>query len=218
MGLIIFCTTIFLGWASGILRALQRKPKFEFSLNQGPTFVCSFETERTHNNQKTHRTAIALYIKIKNVGSAPSSISKVQVGYHNYSFKYSFFWFWLNTVPALCDFGHTVGENLRVFPFLLQASAIGPYNTDTYLLEGKETNGVVYFEQEESFGSFFPRKDDNGLVKIKVAIWDAFGKKHSKIFKINSVELFRARKFNPEFGNFLEHLRSKDIEEWEVFK
>ena len=218
LGLILFIATIVMGWVSGIFKALRRRPKFVFSLNQGPTFTCTYETERKHNNQPTHRTAIALYIKLKNVGSAPSSISKVKVGYHNYSFKYSFFWFWLDSVPALCDFGHTVGENIRIFPFLMQPSAIGPYNTDTYLLEGKEINGVVYFEQEESFGSFFPKKDKNGLVKIKVAICDAFGKKYSKKFKINNIELARARKFNPEFGNFLENLRSKEIEEWKVFK
>jgi len=79
---------ILFGWVSGIFRALRKKPKFEFSSLTGPTFSCTFETGRKHNGHLTHRTSIVLYLKLKNVGTAASSISKINVGYHNSTFRY----------------------------------------------------------------------------------------------------------------------------------
>jgi hypothetical protein len=211
----IFFSTILLGWLSGIFKALRRKPKFQLSLNEGPTFLCTFPTGRKINGNEAHRTVITLYLTVKNVGSAPSTLSKVIVGYRNHLPEYAFRRFWLNQVPSLRDFGHTVGKNLRVYPFLIQASFLKIHVADAYLREGQETKGIAYFEQEESWGGALPRKRNN-TVNVKVKIFDVYGKSHSKRFNIPIVSLEHARLFNPEFGNFLENLRNTDREKWNM--
>ncbi len=211
---IIFLITLFLGWVTGIFKSLIRRPKFELLLCPGPTFCCTFDTGEKFENHPTHRTAIALYLTVRNIGKAPSSLRSVRVGYHNYTPKHRFLWYWLDNTPALRDFGHTVGENLRMFPFLLQQSVLLPREVPTYLREGEQATGVVYFEQEEAWGGFKPIVQ-NGWVKIKVSMRDVFGQKYMKTFRISSVSIDRARKYNPEFGNFLKLVRTKELEDWD---
>src|SRR2546421_9400452 len=78
----IFVITIAFGWASGIFSALRRKPKFKLSLIDGPTFCCTYPIGKTHGEFEVHRTGIALYLVVTNVGSAASSIERISVGYH----------------------------------------------------------------------------------------------------------------------------------------
>ncbi len=209
---IIFSTTLFLGWVTGIFKSLARRPKFKLLLSSGPTFCCTFDTGEKSNNHPTHRTAITLYLTIRNIGKAPSSFRSVRVGYHNYNLKYRFLWCWLDCTPELPDFGNSVGENLRVFPFLLQQSCLHSREVPSYLREGEEATGVVYFEQEEAWGNFKPIVQ-NGGVKIKVSMRDVFGRKYLKTFYIPSVSIDHARKYNPEFGNFIKLLRTKKPED-----
>ena len=162
-----------------------------------------------------HRTVIVIYLLVKNIGVAPSEVHKVQVGYHNYSFKYSFLWFWLKPVTALRDFGHTIGENLKIYPFLIQKSTLLPQENSNYLLSGQSNRGIVYFEQAESYGGFLPRVK-NKKIKVKVKVFDAFNKCYSSIFWIPVVNLEYAKKFNPEFGQTLEKMGTNEIEEWNI--
>lgn len=215
--LIIFLITLFLGWISGIFKKLRYRPDFIIDLIPVPTFCCTFNTDKKHDGIDTHRTALVIYLSIKNTGVAPSQIQSVEVGYHNHSFKYSFLWFWLTQTPSLGDFGHTIGENLRVFPFLFQKSTLLPQKIATYLNSGQSTKGIVYFEQAESYGSFFPRIK-NGKVKIKIKMRDIFDQSYSKIFWVPMVELEYAKKFNKEFGQTLDKMENNEIEEWGVFK
>jgi hypothetical protein len=214
LSLIQFTVTIFLGWVSGIFAALRRKPKFKIRVIEGPSLCTTFETGRDFNNYKTHRTAISLYLRIANIGSAPSVIDSINIAYHNYSFKYTFFWFWLEKeYIVLNDFQVAIDdENIKIYPFLTQASALLQSRNDNYLETGKEVRGVVYFEQEDSFGSFYPR-EVKGLVKVKIRVIDIFGGRHYKIAWIPKVSLIEAQKFNPKFGMTLESLRKKQSEE-----
>ncbi|CAG0989704.1 hypothetical protein ANAEL_02222 [Anaerolineales bacterium] len=108
----IFLVTVAFGWASGIFSALRRKPKFKLSLIEGPTFCCTYSLGKKHNGLEIHRTGIALYLMVANVGSAASSIENISVGYHWHLhpfsiqwLKYSVGWFWLkNQSAALADF------------------------------------------------------------------------------------------------------------------
>lgn len=211
--LILFVSTLVLGWVSGIFRALMHKPKFQLEINEGPTFISIFPTEKEFNERKTHRTAAAIYLSVTNTGTAPAQIVSVRLGYHNYSFKYTFLWFWLNSTPAIGDFGHTIGENLRVFPFLFQKNHLAAYSDSTYLQSGQHTIGVVYFEQPKSWGGFKPRVK-NGQTKIKILVKDSFGKRYAKTFAINVVKLEYARKFNSSFGNTLSLMEEHPLEEW----
>ena len=94
----------------------------------------------------------------------------------------------------------------------MQESFIASYKTHKLLVEGQEVNGVVYFEQEESWGAFLPRQGKNGQIRIKVKIWDVYGGTHTKKFWIKSVNIDFAKKYSPKFGNFLENLRNKEVE------
>jgi hypothetical protein len=203
----IFLTTLLLGWTSGIFGALRRKPAFRLTLIEGPTFSCTFPAGKEHNGSPIHRTAIALYLSVANVGSAPSSICNISVGYHwdlrPFSIawvKYRIGWFWLHDQAiALQDFQCEVGRRIKIFPFLTQMSSIAFVPSSTYLEIGKSTNGVVYFEQQDSWGGCFPKAEED-RVKVKVSVRDAFNRSHVATFRIPCVSLDKARKFNPSFG------------------
>ena len=214
--LIVFLATLFAGWISGIFQRLRFRPNFELDIIAGPTFCSIFHTGRKFENFENHKTAISVYLRITNTGTAPSEIQDIQVGYHNHTFKYTFFWFWLKSTVALRDFGHTIGENLRVYPFLLQKSILLPRENITYLKSGQSSNGIVYFEQVESFGGFQPRIK-NEKIKIKIKVFDVYKKSYSKSFWIPKVDLTYAKKFNEEFGQTLEKMGASEIEEWKIF-
>jgi hypothetical protein len=72
------------------------------------------------------------------------------------------------------------------------------------------TNGVVYFEQTNSWGGCFP-SPSNGQVKIKVLIRDVFGRAHKAKFKISAVSMKEARKYNPSFGKTFAELRNERL-------
>ncbi|TCP44111.1 hypothetical protein [Rhodovulum marinum] len=203
----LFFVTIIAGWLSGAFKALRQKPRLAIRTIDGPTFSCTFPTGRKHNNHDTHRTGVALYLNITNIGSAPTGISAIEVGYHwNLRpisllwLKYRIGWFWLkDQTAALADFQCSIGESVKIFPFLTQRSSLSMSDTRTYLLIGEATNGVVYFEQSESWGGCFP-KPQGSHTKIRLRIIDAFGRRHDSKHLIPTVTLEDAKKFNPRFG------------------
>lgn len=218
VSLAIFIVTIAFGWASGIFSALRRKPKFCLSLIDGPTFCCTFPVGKEHADHEVHRTGIALYLAIANIGSAASSIENVSVGYHWHLhpfsrqwFRYSLGWFWLrNQAVALADFQAAIGGNIKVFPFLTQRGTLSPGKATTFLQAGQSTNGVVYFEQSDSWGGCFP-SPRNGTVTIKVCVEDVFRRKHTAKFHIPFVSMEYARKYNPSFGTTLAELHGETL-------
>jgi len=207
VSVIIFAITIIFGWVSGIFSALMRKPKFKMSLIVGPTFCCTYKTGNTFNGFDAHRTCIALYLNIANIGSAASSIEKISIGYHWHLkpfsiqwLKFAIGWFWLDEQTiALDDFQIKIGERIKVYPFLIQQNSLSPNRSSTFLDVGRSTNGVVYFEQRESWGGCLPFCNQ-GKVSIKLKVTDTFGKAHTKSFKIPFFDLEEARKYNPTFG------------------
>jgi hypothetical protein len=213
LSLLIFIGFLLFGWLSGIFRALTNRPKFIIDIVDQPTFCCTFDTGRERDGHKTHRTAIVLYLKITNIGSAPSSIDSIQVGVHNYTFKYTFIWYWLKQTIARRDFCVDIGQGDRkVYPFLTQQSVLMPTNTTSFLDVGKSVTGIGYFEQFESWGGFRPRISQR-KVRIKVRVRDVFGKYHSRVLKIPEVNMEEARKFNEEFGMTLEKMEYPKPEE-----
>src|ERR1039458_5863991 len=128
----IFLSTLFLGWVSGIFASLRNKPRFHLSLIEGPTFSRTFETGKKHAGFPVHRTGIALYLTVANIGSAPSSIRSISVGYHWHLrpfsmqwLSYRIGWFWLHDqVVALQDFQSTIGDNIKIYPFLSLFKAV----------------------------------------------------------------------------------------------
>ena len=216
----IFITTLLFGWVSGIFAALRRKPRLRVNLIPGPSLCTTFPTGDKHNGYDTHRTAISLYLTVANVGAAPTSIEDIWVAYHwavrPFSLiwiRYGLLWFWLrHQVAILEDFKAQIGDNFKVFPFLFQRSVLSGDKAGTYLLVGQSASGIVYFEQTESWGGFFPRPRQ-GQTKIKVAVRDAFGKQYTTVFWIPVVTLEEARKYNLSFGSTLETLHKGPTEE-----
>ncbi len=216
--LLIFLGTVFFGWVSGIFSALRRKPRFAIRMINGPTFACTFPIGKSKEQFGLHRTCIALYLSISNVGSSPSSIENVSVAYHwnikRFSLlwlKHSVGWFWLNhQAAALEDFQAKLGESIKIYPFLFQNSGLGLSKTETYLNVGQSTNGVAYFEQPDSWGGCFP-KAKNEKIKVKVKLLDTFGRSHTKSFNIPAVSLEYARGYNPAFGKTLSELNGEKL-------
>lgn len=214
----IFIATILLGWASGIFSTLRQKPKFKFNIINGPTFACTFPLGKKKGNFDVHRTCISLYLNVSNVGSSPSSIERISVGYHwNISpfslswLKYSVGWFWLEKqAVSLEDFQIKIGESTKIYPFIFQKSGLGPGETETYLNIGQSTIGIVYFEQPDSWGGCSP-KTENDKVKVKVKLVDVFGKSHKRNFSIPKVSLEQARKYNPSFGKTISTLNGETL-------
>ncbi|WP_338575609.1 hypothetical protein V8J38_10665 [Brevundimonas olei] len=166
-----------------------------------------------HHGYATHRTGIALYLHISNAGSAASAIESVHLAYHwpmkpltNLWWRNTIGWFWLtDQAAALEDFQVAIGDNVKVYPFLFQLNNLSGTSANTYLDIGQTTNGVIYFEQGESYGGCQPAKKD-GKTKIIVRIVDAFGRKHNRRFQIPCIELEEARTYNPSFGKTFSEL------------
>ncbi|MDM9647509.1 hypothetical protein [Rhizobium sp. S163] len=217
LSLALFLITAAYGWFSGIFSTLRRRPKLAVNLICGPTFSCTFVTGRTHDRFEAHTTCIALYLKVSNVGSAASSIDNISVGYHWHLrpiswawIKYRIGWFWLEEQAiSLSDFQVSIGDSVKVYPFLTQQNSISPVRVDTFLDVGRSVSGVVYFEQRESWGGCFP-SPARGRVAIKIKIRDVFGRDHVSKHRISAVGLEEARKYNPTFGTTREELRKNE--------
>jgi hypothetical protein len=219
----LFVATIAFGWLTGIFSALRKKPRFRIKILPGPTFCSTFLTGKKYEQYDVHRSAFALYLEVTNVGSSASSIAEIQIGYHweiapiSWQwFRYTFGWFWL-TQPAvnLTDFQVKIGENVKVYPFLLQRSSILGSAGENFLEPGRSLCGVVYFEQPDNWGACFPKAKD-GMVKIKMRITDAFGRSHTVKSLIPALSLDEARKYNPTFGTTFKELRGETIREVDI--
>lgn len=214
----IFLITIVFGWTTGIFSALRRRPKFRITAIPGPTFCCTFPVGRKHGNYDIHRTGIALYLNIANTGSASSSIDNISIGYHWHLRPFScawvkntLGWFWLDKqAVSLADFHGMIGEKIKVYPFLTQRNYMTNSSANTFLECGRSKNGVVYFEQEDSWGGCFPRVS-NGVFRMKVQVCDVFGKRHYAKIDVPSVTIEDARKYNPSFAKTLAELRGKQL-------
>lgn len=219
LSVVLFGGTLLFGWVSGIFAALRRKPKLRLRLIDGPTFSCRFETGREHDGHQIHRIGIALYLRVANVGSAATSIEDVAIGYHwplsGRTWKrvrYGLGWFWLEGPAVVAqDFHVDIGNgDIKVFPFLIQSNYLLPHKTATYLEPGQASNGVVYFEQNDSWGACRPRIT-NGKVRIKVRVTDTFSRSHTLKAWIPDVSIQQARRFNPSFGRTYAILRGETL-------
>lgn len=209
----IFVSTLIIGWMSGVFRVVRQKPQLKIETIEGPTFACVFGTGGEFRGYKTHGVGVALYLKVLNVGVSATNITGIKVGYHWHAsqnpwtwIRYRLGWFYLNDqIVALADFSAFIGENEKVYPFLQQKGFASGQSTETYLESGNFINGVVYFEQRESWGSCYPASR-NRRTKVKIVVTDTFKRKYRLIAEIDRVSLKEARKFNPKFGMTLREL------------
>lgn len=196
-----------LAWESGLFKAILKKPKFKISTIKGPTFCSTFSTGSKHEGHDVHKTAFSIYLKINNIGYVPSSIDRIEIGYH-WSinkinvlwFKYCIGWRWIEQTIAKDDFMISLDdEKNKVYPFLVQDSLLQINKKDGYLTVGKCVNGIVYFEQEESYGGSYPNVK-HGKVKIKIRVYDIYQNKYSITQEIPFIDIAEAKKYCPSFG------------------
>lgn len=210
---LLFVATGFLGWVSGIFASLLKKPRLALVFLEGPTFYSTFITGKEHKGHEAHRSAFCLYLKITNIGAVPTNIDRIRLAYHwnvnplsKSGLKYWFGWFWLEEeTVALDDFQAAIGGKIKVFPFLKQRSSLGQSAPKTYLQVGEATNGVVYFEQPESWGGSFPYSR-KGKASIKVCLLDSFGNEYCFNAKLEYKTLEQAKRYNPSFGTTFSEL------------
>lgn len=103
-----------------------------------------------------------------------------------------------------------IGGNIKVYPFLTQRSILSDSKAETYFDVGRSSNGVVYFEQSDSWGDCFP-SIRNEKVRLRVRVQDVFGRSHHATFQVPSVSLEAARKYSPSFGKTLAELRGQEL-------
>lgn len=216
--LIMFILTLLLGWITGIFSAIIKKPKLKVRFIEKTTFYSFFETGNTFHNQYLnetfdyHKTAFAVYMSIANIGSAPTSIDRIWLGYTRNSTKFN--WFksnivWLRQWHILENFMIKLNvtdlnleegdEGFIVVPSLKLG---GPYSSkDDFLEVGKYINGVAYFEQMTAWGNYSPKSlNDKKDIKIRIKLLDIYGVTYHFKTTLKYLEIDKAREFNPNFG------------------
>lgn len=208
---LIFVFSVIIAWASGLFAAITRKPKLKLDVIDGPTFYSLVDTGRISEGRNVHKIALSIYLKISNVGYAPVSIEKFNVGfkwngfvggisYYLAKIRYVFV-----EVVSLSDFfvKITADDKFKYYKFFTQKSSVTGESANGYLQVGQSEIGVVYFETGDCWGSFKPKLIDNHSI-FYMKLKDVYGRYHFKKIKVQLVTLDYARKFNPEFGNSLE--------------
>jgi hypothetical protein len=222
ISVVIFVLTLFIAWLSGLFQLIQRRPKFRIDLIEHDSFGCIFDLNRTHNDLPVNKTSFAVYLRLTNVGSAPSTIGKIRLGYVKSDLKP--LWIssrlknrkWIVETISKDDFNVLFegSDRGKTIPFLKQRNRSYTNNNDTYLQEGRSQNGMVYFEQSESFGNWVPRLcPGEQKASIVIEIKDAYNRKHFGHFTIKMVTPEYAFRYNPYFGQTqIEYFKSDEKE------
>lgn len=204
LALLIFIATSTFGAVFYVYKHIRNKsalkPKLEISVIKEPTMCSSFDTGNISNNERLHRTAFLIYLKLHNNGEVPIQIGDIHVGYKSENEKLKE-WRWLKKETVLLeDYMVPIGDKLKVIPFLKQSSFINTRTPKTYLQQGEDTNGMVYFEQEESKGKDYPYMDPDYFVKTIIVVHDTKGNEWSVEHRTPKVLIEPIREICPSFG------------------
>ncbi|MCC5906193.1 MAG: hypothetical protein JJU13_08310 [Balneolaceae bacterium] len=208
LSLILFVGTIFIGWFTGIFRALIKKPKFKINVVPKMSFGSVFLTGQKytppgHGTYDVHQTAFVLYLEITNIGSAASNLGEIEIGYFKDDGKSTFFQrrLWIKESNILDDFiiPSADGQVLRV-PHLKQVNFLYGETYNGFLEVGQSIVGAAYFEQYFSWGNNYPRVDKERNTDLKIKVKDAFDRTFTKKIKVPIIDIEEAEKYNHKFG------------------
>lgn len=205
LSIILFLATIGIGWVSGIFALIRNKPKFKIDIINQCTFYSTLIQEKTYKGYPVHKTAFVIYCKITNVGYSGSDIGEIQLIYQRKD-RRLFFHEKRPIKETICcsDFTYKFQEtgHVKVFPFLKQVNQLLPYqDVETYLPVGKSKNGIIYFEEKETYGNLYPiRNKDLRTTPIVIEVKDAYGKIFRKKLNIKYIEPEEALTYNPDFA------------------
>lgn len=210
---VVFIASLLIAWISGAYSYINKTPFFKIKAID----KCTFGSIVKNNlDEAIHKTAFVFYLEITNKGKAASTFKEIKLGYVKRGksklnwIQYFFVKFygrefkkmmWINNVIIKNSFGIPLpnNEDSQFIPYLLQGNTDFYQKNDTYLEVGKISSGVVYFEQEESFGNYQPNII-NGKTAIYIKIKDAFDNYHVNRFNIEMIDFTEALKFNSNFG------------------
>lgn len=199
LSLIIFLATVAISlFVWSFKKVTKDTAKLKIEVIKTPTFCSSFDS----NEKNKHRTAFMLYLKITNIGTKPVQIGDIHIGYKSEQSDSLEDLYWLTSETTMIedyflDFGN---DKIKVIPFLKQQNQVLTKTPKTYLLEGEDTNGIVYFEQEKSDGKNYPYMDEDFGVYTEIVVHDTKGGSWSISYQVPKVRIEAIRKLNPNFG------------------
>ncbi len=74
------------------------------------------------------------------------------------------------------------------------------HNISTYLRPSEDTNGLVYFEQDNSSGNYYPQMDLDFKVQTLIVVHDNKGNKWSIEHRVTKTQIKYIREICPSFG------------------
>jgi len=205
LALLLFLATSSISFVFLIYKSIRKKITTKPSLNiiviEQPTMCSSFATGKFDSHGELHRTAFLIYLKIINDGEVPVQIGDIHIGYKSANKKYNGTWFWLTEETILLeDYASPIGDKHKVYPFLKQQNHRIQRTPITYLRPSEDTNGLVYFEQNESSGMNYPSIDTDFRVQSKIIVHDTKANKWSVEHRIIKVQIEPIREICPVFG------------------
>ncbi|MEY2639721.1 MAG: hypothetical protein RIR90_1203, partial [Bacteroidota bacterium] len=211
VSVIIFIVGIVFAWFSGIITALRRKPNLSIRVINKATFYSIWDTDEYENktNNRLRKLAIAIYIRIANVGEKDTSIDKITVSYKIQETKLLFFkrtmilsqWHLLNNITFGLEDKAIILRTLRQTDLVFGDN----HNVD-YLSVGKSLTGVAYFEQDKFWGSYEPIIEKDLTIRVKLKVKDVYSRVYIKHVDIPFKEIHEAQELSATFG------KVKDLE------
>jgi hypothetical protein len=206
--ILIFILTITFGWITGIFKGLIQKPKLKIGFIDTPTFGCIIKIPGSHNELPIQKNAFSVYFKISNIGNQACTIDEVYLGYipDNRFCRWFSKRIWVRECIIKSDFQIQFGnsDDIKVYPFFSQGSILTSRTPNKYLAAGKLINGVCYFEQGETYGSWKPRLNiDTKTSRVMIKIKDNYGNVYKRKLNLKFVEVEEALKVNASFGQSL---------------
>jgi hypothetical protein len=195
VSVLTFLAGILLSSFLWILKRPASKPVLKLEVLKGPTLCSSFDAGVTDDGEVLHRTAFLIY------GRVPVQVGDIHLGYRSSATPDGESFRWLvNETVLLQDYKDPIGENFKVYPFLKQSNSSIDNSRKTYLLPGEYENGLVYFEQEESYGLDYPYMDADSHVLTRIRVHDTLGSFWETDASVVKVKIEAIRENNPAFG------------------
>ena len=210
-----FLAAALFGWVSGIFNRLRFTPRIVAKLLAGPNFFCIILTDKQDKDISVYRIAISAYLKIFNMGNAPTSLSRIEIGIPLQSGDGKVHTKWLRLTITLSGFKYSIGDKDKIYPLLFQVDNRAKKSGKTYLRPGETTNGIAYFEEEyKIFGRSNTElvQTDRMEVKAFIRISDGYGNEHRSTISIPITDIETARECCSNFGKTLDDYEESDLD------
>ncbi|PCJ84761.1 MAG: hypothetical protein COA57_08705 [Flavobacteriales bacterium] len=219
LGLLLFAGSLIAGWTSGLFKSLIKKPKLKVRFIDKLSFYSFFYTgnkwfhKELNEEFELHKTGFVVYMAISNIGSAPTAIDKIWIGYKKNTIKNKLFrknlnWLaqWHSVEPFRIELNN--GSMIEIQNLRTKNNVLD--NRDHNRIDlGSSIIGAAYFEQPEAWGSLNPQQDEQGLINVIVKIRDVYQRSYKFKTVLKQLPIEEARAYNEHFGS-VEQLTVKE--------